>query len=195
MTAPLPPPDLNSRDPLLVEVSKGAILHRFYTAAHDPIHFDRSELGRFNAPDRSFGVLYVADDETGAFAETFLRTPGRTLIDRALLSRKAYVRLRATRALKLIRLAGPGLARLGATAEVTHGGLPYDIPQTWSKALREHPAKADGIAYHSRHDDDELCHAVFGHVGSAIVEVRREIDLDRNWFWQLAERYGVGLAP
>jgi len=33
------------------------------------------------------------------------------------------------------KLAGPGLAILGATAEVVHGGLPYDDPQAWSKAL------------------------------------------------------------
>lgn len=57
MTAPLPPRDLSSRDPLLVEIPKGTTLHRFYSAAYDPIYFDRSELGRFNAPDGSYGVL------------------------------------------------------------------------------------------------------------------------------------------
>jgi hypothetical protein len=23
----------------------------------------------------------------------------------------------------------------------------------------------------------------------------REIDLDQNWFWELADRYSIGLAP
>jgi RES domain len=143
VTAPLPPPDLNSRNPLLVEIPKGTILHRFYTAAYDPIYFDRSKLGRFNAPDESFGVLYTAENKAGAFAETFLRTPGRTLIGSDLLKRKAYLRLSVTRTMHLVRLAGPGLARLGATAEVAHDGLPYDVPQAWSKALSNHPANAD----------------------------------------------------
>src|SRR5690606_4354958 len=118
-------------------------LHRFYTAKWDPIFFDTTTAGRFNAPDASYGVLYAAHTIAGAFAETFLRTPGRTLIDTDLLQRKAYFRLNISSELTLIRFAGPGLARLGATAEVSHGGLPYDVPQTWSKALRAHPVEAD----------------------------------------------------
>lgn len=195
MSGPLPPHDLNSREPELTEIPKGTVVHRFYSAAHEPVYFDTSRLGRFNAPDGSFGVLYTADARAGAFAETFLRKPGRTLIDSDLLDRKAYVQLTITRTLKLIRMAGPGLARLGATAEVTHGGLPYDVPQAWSKALATHPVEADGIAYYSRHDDDELCHALFESTKDAIREQSCETDLDQDWFWKIAERYRIGLAP
>lgn len=95
----------------------------------------------------------------------------------------------------MIRLAGPGLARLGATAEVAHGGLPYDVPQAWSIALARHPVGADGIAYHARHDDAELCYGLFERSADAIAEAAREVDLDQDWFWRIAERYGVGLAP
>ena len=77
-------------------------------------------LGRLNAPDGSYGVLYVAQKPFGAFAETFLRTPGRTLIDADLLR----ARLEPHSDLTLIRLAGPGLAILGATAEVVHEDSP-----------------------------------------------------------------------
>jgi hypothetical protein len=195
VSGPLPPADLERRQPDLVEVAAGEHLHRFYTAKLEPVFFDTTTTGRFNAPDGSYGVLYAAKNMAGAFAETFLRTPGRTLIDAGLLERKAYVRLAATRKLALIRLAGPGLARLGATAEVTHGGLPYDVPQAWSAALFRHPASADGIAYHARHDDTELCHALFDRSAGAIEAVERQAELDRDWFWRLAERYGVGLAP
>jgi hypothetical protein len=123
VSGPLPPADLDSRRPKLVKLSAGQEIHRFYTARREPIFFDRSTDGRFNAPDASYGVLYAARKTNGAFAETFLRAPGRTLIDTDLLKRKAYVRLLIKRDLKLIRLAGSGLARLGATAEVAHGGL------------------------------------------------------------------------
>jgi RES domain len=142
-----------------VKLPAGERLHRFYTAKWEPIFFDTSTDGRFNAPDASYGVLYAAREIDGAFAETFLRNPGRTLIDPDVLKRKAYVRLTNERELMLIRLAGPGLARLGATAEVSHGGLPYAVPQAWSQALSRHPVGADGIAYHARHDDTELCYA------------------------------------
>src|SRR5262245_44560989 len=160
----------------------GTIVHRFYTAGKEPIYFDPELSGRLNAPDGSFGVLYCAEETSGAFAETFLRTPGRRLIDADLLGRKGYVRLGVRSELKLIKLAGPGLAILGATAEVVHGGLPYDVPQAWSKALSDHPVTADGIAYYARHDDEALCYVIFDRARAAITEVERESNLDQDWF-------------
>ncbi|MFG1466666.1 RES family NAD+ phosphorylase [Xanthobacter sp. DSM 24535] len=195
MSTPLPPADLHARDPELVVLPADADLHRFYTATYDPIYFDRSQLGRFNAPDASYGVLYGAQEVAGAFAETFLRTPRNTLIDADFLGRKGYVRLRTTRELRLVKLTGSGLARIGATAEVPHRGLPYDTPQAWSKALAAHPIDADGIAYLARHDDSQLCFAIFDRAGAALSEVERRIDLDMDWFWEIAMRYRVGLAP
>lgn len=117
------------------------------------------------------------------------------MIDPDLLARKAYVRLEATAPSNLIKLAGPGLAILGATAEVTHGGLPYDVPQAWSKALRAHPARADGIAYYARHNDEALCYALFDTARRSVREIERLTDLDQDWFWRLALQYRVGLAP
>ncbi|WP_407175372.1 RES family NAD+ phosphorylase [Bradyrhizobium sp. STM 3562] len=195
MTAPLPPYDLAHRRPRLTHLRRGIVIHRFYTAEYDPIFFDPSRLGRLNAPDGSYGVLYAAREPFGAFAETFLRQPGRTLINASLLRRKAYVRLEIAADLRLIRLAGPSLAILGATAEVVHGGLPYDVPQAWSKALFDHPLRLDGIAYYARHDDEALCYAIFDRARGSVRENDRETNLDQNWFWQLAQRYRVGLSP
>ena len=112
MSGPLPPPDFRSRSPDILDVPAGSRLHRFYTAAYDPIHFDRSGSGRFNAPDGRYGVLYGSINEAGAFAETFLRTPGRTLIDPVFLRKKAYVRLTVAAPLRLVRLYGPSLAKM-----------------------------------------------------------------------------------
>lgn len=195
MTVPLPPPDLHSRSPKIVSLPRGSEIHRFYTAIYEPVFFDRSTTGRFNAPDGSYGVLYAAKLVNGAFAETFLRAPGNTLIDSGFLRRKGYVRLETVLPLKLVDLTGPGLAIVGATAEVPHSGLPYDAAQAWSKALFDHPVEVDGIAYHARHDDTEICYAIFDRAEAAIVEVSREVNLDQDWFWDVGTRYGVGLAP
>jgi hypothetical protein len=192
----MPPADLASRTPEFVTLTLGAIVERFYTAAYDPIYFDRSTLGRFNAPDGSYGVLYAAEQLAGAFAETFLRMPGRTLLPPDLVRQKARARIRITRQLRLIKLAGSGLARLGATAEVVHGGLPYHVPQAWSKALKEHPTQPDGVAYRARHDDDAICYALFNHAPMPVQEYSRDTDLDgHDWFWREAARYDIGLAP
>lgn len=63
-------------------------------------------IGR--GPRSDYGVLYTAKDACGAFAETFLREPGRTLIPSDLLAKKAYVQLRVARPVVLIKVGGPG---------------------------------------------------------------------------------------
>jgi hypothetical protein len=195
VSGPRPPADLAARRPEIVRLVASTVVHRFYAKGRNPVYFDRSSLGRFNAPDGSFGVLYVADAAHGAFAETFLRSPGRTLLDVGLLGDKAYVTLRLVSDVTLIRLTGPGLAKLGATAEVAHGGLPYDVSQIWSKALWESFANAHGIAYRARHDDEALCYALYDRAAAVVREAQRRTDLDQDWFWQIAQRCNVGLAP
>ncbi len=192
---PTPPADLVARKPALVTIAAGTILHRFYGAAYDPIFFDTSDLGRFNAPDASYGVLYCARTGKGALAETFLRTPGRRVVDPGLLATKGYARLASTAELTLISMVGPGLAIIGATAEITSSGPPYPVPQSWSGALRAHPVAADGIAYRSRHDDDEICYALFATTAGVVTEVDRTTHLDADWFWECAEEYYLGCTP
>lgn len=69
------------------------------------------------------------------------------------------------------------------------------MPHAWSLALAHHQISADGLAYHARHDDSELCYALFDRSADAVLEAEREVDLDQDWFWRIAERYGVGVAP
>ena len=191
---PWPPADIADRRPAIRTLRPGTELHRFHAKPHAPIHFDRSALGRLNAPDATYGVLYAAQSRSGAFAETFLRQPGRTLLARDLLDGKAYAAVALTRALRLVRLYGNGLAVIGATAQITHGGLPYDLPQSWSNALHHHPAAVDGIAYRARHDDNEVCFALFDRARDALFVRSRESNLDQDWFYALIEHYHIGMA-
>lgn len=78
MTAPQPPGDLARRDPLFVELPAGTLLHRFYTAAHAPIFFDRGRNGRFNAPDGSTRLFNVP--VIGSSKSRFFKTSARSLI-------------------------------------------------------------------------------------------------------------------
>lgn len=195
MSAPLPPPDFFHRPLTELRLAAGTNLHRFHDAAYAPVFFDRSQMGRLNAPDGAFGVFYAAATVVGAFAETFLRQPGRTLLAPDLIAWKTYAVLRLRRDLRLLQLYGVGLARAGATAEVTHGGLPYDTPQRWSAAIFAHPARYDGIAYTARHEDGEICLALFDRAIDAIEEAERVANLQTGWFFDLLDRYGVGLAP
>ena len=191
---PYPPTDINTRQPRIATIKNGTF-HRFYSRGHNPIFFDGCPIrGRFNSPDGSFGVLYAAEHPSGAFAGTFLRSPGSRLVPDDLIQGKALVVLHSTRALQLVELHGPGLSVLGATAEVTASPPPYELPQAWSAALHNHPNMFDGIAYHARHDDSEICYAFFHRSGTAIAEVERRDNLNAEWFNSLLEHYSVGIA-
>lgn len=159
------------------------------------MYFDRSRSGRLNAPDGTYDVMYTTMTVRGAFADTFLRHPGVNLIDDDRLRNRACARLEARSELHLVKLCGEGLGRLGATAEVTHGGLPYDLPQEWSKALRAAFPRMDGILYTARHDDEPQCHALFDHCSRRIVLRERIENLDEDWFRNIAEVSSVGKAP
>lgn len=195
MSAPEPPSDIASRVPAVHRVEIDASLSRFYRKSYSPIYFDKSRDGRLNAPDGSYGVLYVAESRQGSFAETFLRRVGNTMIASDFVSERAHVTFRVVQTLTFVKFFGNGLARLGATAEVTHESPPYEIPSRWSAALYNHKSLFDGIAYRSRHNDSELCFAIFGRAHKKIVEHSRQEDLDQDWFYDLAEHHGVGIAP
>lgn len=195
---PRPPADLASRKPLLRTLPIGAAVHRFYSRAHDPLYFDRSSgpgTSRFNATDGSCGVMYGSEGREGAFAETFLRTPGATLLSMKKIASKGYVRFGTTRELVLLQLYGPGLARVGATAEVSHRSEPYDVTQSRSTALRDAFPRISGIAYTARHDDQAVCYAVFETAADALGEIERETNLLQPWFADLVNRYGLGITP
>ncbi len=86
------------------------------------------------------------------------------------------------RALTLVKFSGPGLGRLGATAEVVHGGKPYDTPQAWSQALRAHPIRADAVCSLQRpamSDEAPLLRAVLRATDSG-GELDREMALDSD---------------
>jgi hypothetical protein len=84
---PLPPTDINTRRPRVATI-RNVTFDRFYSRGHNPIFFNRSIEGRLNSPNGSFGVLYAAKQTKGAFAETFLRSPGRRLLSEDFIKKK-----------------------------------------------------------------------------------------------------------
>lgn len=190
---PRPPPDLDRREPVIEVLPAGTVVHRFHNRQYSPFHFDRSPNARFNAGNGHFGVMYAALERRGAFAETFLRSVGSTAISEALVDAKACSALPLRRPLRALRFRGYGLAPIGATASICSSPT-YEAPQEWSRALHAHPQQVDAILYGSRHDDDQLCLAVFDRAKDAFGDpaVERNL-LDLEWFLDLMELYGVGL--
>jgi hypothetical protein len=191
---PLPPADL-ARRRLPIEVCRpGWSLFRIHDRVREPLHFGRIGSNRWDAPGGEYGVLYLAEDVAGAFAETFLRDIGATLVSQAALSRKRISTMVAAAPLRLVDLTGPGLARIGATASVVHGD--YATTQRWSHRLWSHPDRPDGLLYRSRHDPSRRCIALFDRAGIELsVTSTHRVDANGPQFAEILSRYRIGLRP
>jgi hypothetical protein len=168
VSIPAPPPDLGSRK---LEIRTLAPQQLFRVARDDPkiplLNFRATKAHRFDAPDRSFGTLYVADSLAVCFAETLLRgdvksqplESGRTFIPESEIATRVVVALDGA-PLRLAIFKGAALKRLGGDARLS-SMVPYDVPQQWSKALHDHPLGIDGFIYMSRHVNDREAVVLF----------------------------------
>jgi hypothetical protein len=94
----------------------------------------------------------------------------------------------------LVNLAGPGLAKIGATAFVTAGT--HTCAQLWSRALWSHPSRPDGLLFRARHDPECLCVAIFSRARRAVRAVPQGALLDAAHLPVLGatlRRYGFSL--
>jgi hypothetical protein len=162
---PEPPADLNSRELLIREVE--GPLFRIHRSSYDPLHFGRAARYRFDAPAGEFGVLYCAEDEWGAFIETFGQSTGVSTVSVNSLTANPLARVALSRPLRVVDFAASGgLTRVGADARLCSG--PHDLARRWSLAIWRHPAQADGIAYGCRHDPPRVGLAVFDRAADAV---------------------------
>ena len=151
-------------------------------------------VNRFDDPAARFRVCYLGTTIDVCFAETFLRNPPVRILALEDLAARSVAVAETTRDLRLAALHGPGLARLGVTAELA-SGADYAVSQAWSRALWEHPDAPDGIMYRSRHDDSALCVAIYHRAKAAltVVDDRRLTD-DPKLLARLMRKYDVGLT-
>jgi hypothetical protein len=195
---PLPPADLARRKlPLHVCPAKTR-LARIHSVSRDPLFFGPAAgsrpRSRWDAPAGEFRVCYLAEEPYVAFAETFLREPGATLIETADLAARALAEVEVERDLRLVALHGAGLRRLGATAAVCTG--PYVVSRAWALALHGHPSRPDGIRYRARHEDDGFAIALFDRAADAIAVTGSAALVLPDRMGDLVawlDRYGMGL--
>lgn len=194
---PLPPPDLDRR-----EIPIGTVppvrIYRIHRSGYTPLWFgpapDQPPAYRFDAPTGEYRVCYFGRTPEASFAETFLRQPPVRLISMEDLASRSLATFRLTRSLRLVSLNGPGLAQLGATAEIASGD--YPLCRAWALALWRHPSAPDGLMYRCRHDDESFAIALFDRAAEGVA-LGASIPLHHQHAllgW-LAKRYGFGLIP
>lgn len=191
------PPNLPKHLPL-TRIRIGSSWMRIHPEARKALWFGptsgRPPIHRFDGPRGRFGVCYLGISEEVCFAEAFLRNPPVRILSLDDLADRFIATLRVRRELRFVPLHGPGLARLGVTAELASGN-DYGSSQRLSLSLWEHNDKPDGILYRSRHDDSALCMAVYNRAQDGFVIARDEpLVGDPQQLARLLRRYGIALT-
>ena len=188
-----PPPELSSVALPLETTDR--YWFRSHPAGREPLFFGRSQRNRFDAPDGSFGTLYLGQDEHCVFVETFGHSTGAAdLVTLAALEARELSRIEPKRRLRLVDLSGPGLARLRADARLCTGSI--FVAQRWALALAQHPERPDGIYYRSRHDPERFCAAVFDRASHDLEAISLGTLADpsnRDLLAGILDTYEVGL--
>jgi hypothetical protein len=140
----------------------------------DPAFFGRQIRHRFDAPDGSYGVCYLATSLDGSLLEVVEvardASTGRATLSVAELRARYTALATVARPLRLAELADDGLARLGLDQRVT-GGDDYDLAGAWSAAIHAHAASVDGLFYAGRHHNRCYNVALFERARDAVTWV------------------------
>jgi hypothetical protein len=162
--------------PLIAEDVEPSTLVRM--AWQDPAthcRFRREARYRFDAPDRSFGVMYAAFDLATAFAETVLRDkPIRSvdvILDHHDLESRSVIALKPgadNRPLRLIKLYDEGLAAAHTDNQISARDH-YPTTQRWAQIFHAHSISADGLVYMSRYMGARKSVALFDRCSAAVA--------------------------
>jgi hypothetical protein len=151
----------------------GTGIHRVHWADKGPVFFGPKPglppANRFDAPAGEYRTLYAAERFEGAFVETVLRDPARRIIDPANVAARAWTVVALRRDVVLAKLFDEGLRWHGVDGAVSTIA-DYRLPRAVALALFSRFPGLDGVAYRSRHNDGQVCYAIFDRVHAAELD-------------------------
>jgi hypothetical protein len=160
------------RGMLAEALPEGSVLVRVHHLAHGALWFGPRPgvppQHRFDAPAGEYRTLYCAARLAGAFVESVLRKPAGRVVARTYVDERGWTELTVRRALRLAKLRDEGLHWHGTDATISASN-DYGFPRRMALALYAAFPEADGIAYRARHNNGEVCYALFDRVSGADV--------------------------
>lgn len=170
-----PPRNFNLLPLITEEVEPSALVRMVRRDPATHCRFEREARYRFDAPDRSFGVMYAAFDLATAFAEGVLRDKlirsADVILDYHDLESRSVVELKAgadDRPLRLIKLYDEGLAAAHTDNQISVRDH-YPTTQRWAQIFHAHTVSADGMVYMSRYMGTGKSVALFDRCGAAVA--------------------------
>lgn len=159
----LPPADLAARE-IHAFTELSLRWQRIGQTRFAPLFYSQSDGWRFSAPDMP-GVLYLGDSAQTCFWEVFwddlaTRSANERRLDFAKVQERSLWELEIPSGLRVVDTTNAATQR----AMSAHGGTflgSYAVCQRWARALRQHPARFDGILYASVRDMPGRCLALF----------------------------------
>lgn len=155
---PTPPADLAARTLPLTTIDGAA--WRVYPGAREAKHFNKQD-GRFNDPERQYGVLYAAQTDVGAFAERLLLGSGPfgsgrggalgavVPVSATALQTFSLAAITFTQPVTCVDLrAVTGLKQIGAGPWLLT--VPHAVSKRWSRPIFLHPSAPEGVVWSSR---------------------------------------------
>jgi RES domain-containing protein len=180
-------------------VPAGAPIVRVHQIVHGAIWFGpepgKPSVCRFDAPAAEFHTLYGAAELTGAFVETVLRR-ARRIIARPFVEQRQWTILAPRRDVLLAKAFDEGLIHHGVTADICAGD-DYSASQRFAVDLHATFGQVDGIAYRARHNNGQICYALFDRVDSAMLETveSHEFKDERATVDDIMRRHGAVWDP
>lgn len=191
---PLPPPPSDLPDRKLPLRKWDAPWYRIHPVRYPhPVFFGKTLTNRFDDPRQVFGVMYLADDFGGAFAEVFGGSVRFRAVPLAALQGSLLSSLVATTPPQLVDLTGEGLLQVGADSRLFAGA--HARAQTWARALHDHPQAPDGLLYRARHDPARFSVALFDHFQSQVTVTKTGAILLEPELRAVMKRYAFGIMP
>ncbi len=186
--------------PLIAEdVEPGALVR---VARRDPAshcRFSQEARYRFDAPDRSFGVMYATFDLATALAESLLRDrpthSDDVILDYRDLESRVVVELRRgpdDRPLRLIKLYDEGLAAAHTDQQISARDH-YPTTQRWAQMFHAHAIAADGIVYMSRYIRARKSVALFDGCAAAVAAGTATPLLEHAEFASVVELFALAI--
>lgn len=155
---------------LPLQLDAGEIIVRIHRKGQGPIFFGpgpgKAPRNRFDAPGGEYGVLYAAQRLEGAFVETLLHRPTGRIVRRDFIEERQWTPLRLERSLTLAKIMDEGLLFHGVDASVSSSD-DYGPSRALALALHNDFPALEGLAYRSRHNNGEICYALFDRVLSS----------------------------
>lgn len=198
MPASFPPTARFPAGLLPTQLDAGEIIVRIHRKGQGAVFFGPSAgkppQNRFDAPAGEYGVLYAAQRLEGAFVETLLRRPVGRIVRRDFIEERQWTPIRLERPLILAKIMDEGLLFHGVDASVSASD-DYGPSRALALDLYKDFPSLEGLAYRSRHNNGEICYALFDRVPSSdMVELPSHLFEDnRTRVDELVQLHGAVL--